>query len=220
MFFPIQFVIRRGKTLARHALIVATDPDSRLKGVERDAVQVKETLLKLGFENKDIIVLDGPMVTRNQVIAAFNTMAQKSEERSLFIFHYSGHGSPDGRLVVREPGPKLNVAQIQSLIALIKGNKLAIIDCCFAKRFKDLGKIENCAFMGASQENQVAYERAKEGGIFTEAVVRTFNDALNRGDNYIRIARIEKVEGFKTSHNPGHQAFTLTGSVCFTARLQ
>ena len=214
----IKFEIREG-TLSRFALIIGTDPDNSLFNIQNNVDDLKTVLIKLCFEKKNILTLTGPNVSKQDVLNKFAFLAEKTEERSLCIVYYLGHGSRNGVLQIKGTEPDINVDILYSLIAAFKGNKIVILDCCYAKNFEKIGTIPNCAFLGASQTNESAWYLAQKGGVFTRAILNMLNDAIAKNNNYIRIDRIEQVKNFKTIAHVPDQGFTMRGVVCFTGRV-
>ncbi|MBI4148781.1 caspase family protein [Candidatus Woesearchaeota archaeon] len=145
-------------------------------------------------------------------------VASKVDEHGLFLFYYSGHGGKLGKLTIGGEGRVFNVDNLLAEFEGIKGNRLCILDCCFARNFRVIGGLNNCAFMGSSQEDEAAYERVKEGGIYTQALVRALRHALSKNNNYVRVGEL-RVTDFKTEYHVAEgQEFTMFGSLSFTVR--
>jgi len=212
----IVFVLQN-KVLSRHAILIATDPDNTLKGIERDLNDMHAVLLEVGFSRENIRILSGPQVTRAHVWELLADVQKHAVKESLFVFYYSGHGTRDGKLFINPPGWELTPEALHTAFTRISGNRIMILDSCFAKKFIGVGTIENCAFLGASQEDEKAYERAKEGGIFTQAVVRAIRLSLSKYNNYVYVDKLD-IEGCRTRFKVGEQNFTMPGNISFTGR--
>jgi len=218
----LQFIIKKGRTLSRYALIVATDSEDRMNPIAiNNANEMKKLLLEIGFKDNHIALLAGKAVSREWVWSAFKNIRKSLEEQSLFVFYYFGHGKSRGELCINEPGKRLFTPDsLTAEIAQLKGNKLIILECCYAGTFRVIGDLDNCAFLGSSRGHQASYYDPLEGrGDLNEAFVAALRASLSKNNNYVRIQNL-RLKDYHTGYHVGDQDFTINGTVCFTAHFR
>lgn len=161
------------------------DQRNNLQHGRGDALTQLQALVSHGLAEPDrTVVLLDEEATRDTILRAVETVAQRADPDDLLVFHYSGHGCqlPDQRgpgaderdgldeaLISHEAGGALRDEELRSALdAIPTARQLVVLDCCFSGGFAvDLdrpGRFVICA----SQESQVSLESWQlKGGLLT-----------------------------------------------------
>lgn len=133
---------------ADYALVVGVEkyadlPDARF--AERDAAEVREHLLALGYPSRNVVLLTGSRATRTGIAKNLESwLANNATEASTVFFYYSGHGSPDPRtgesyLVPSDGDPQYlgdtgyPVKRLYEKLGALKAKRVIVaLDSCFS----------------------------------------------------------------------------------------
>lgn len=165
------------------------DQRNNLQHGRGDALTLLQGLVSHGLAEADrTVVLLDEAATRDTILRALETVAQRADADDLLVFHYSGHGCqlPDQRgpgaderdgldeaLISHEAGGALRDEDLRrALDAVPTARQLVLLDCCFSGGFAaDLdrrGRFVICA----SQESQVSLESWQlKGGLLTSTLI-------------------------------------------------
>lgn len=100
LFCVISFTKAQESTTTKHALIIAIGDYPRSTGwgaisSANDVPLIKETLLRQGFEEKNITTLIDREATKKGILQAFKELKEeKIKKGDVVVVHYSGHGQP------------------------------------------------------------------------------------------------------------------------------
>ena len=155
-----------------------------------DAVLVRDAMIAQGMRPEDGILLQDADATVAGMREAFADVARRSDERTMFVFFYSGHGGQYARTSFEREDPdnldesiELYDAELldddfdQMLSALPSSRQLIVLDACFSGGFaKDVISSPGRMGLFSSEEDVVSAVAVKfEAGGYLS---RFFADAV------------------------------------------
>jgi len=199
------------KYLSRQALLIGNQFD--LDGVHNNIDSMVAALGDRGFQRDDITVVLDKEATKKRVLTELDIAREKSYEKSLFVFYYSGHGTKKGSLFLYNPAGlfmpsrfrDVSAQEVCKKLKVIQGNKVAVIDACFAGQWKNAynnDEPDNTLIMASTKEDAEAYYRKTNSllddkgyreyrGAFTGAVVKSLRGAVNDRNNFIDLKALK-----------------------------
>jgi hypothetical protein len=140
-------------------------------GSYQDAVALRAHLLAFGWRSDHVMILANRAATRDSILRGIRWLAAKTDERSLAVFHYSGHEKPFSKDVDGD-GEARDVALWASDNALVVdgdlGRELGRVragrmwldfSVCRAGGFNDPGTVaEGRVVTYSSPERELSYE--------------------------------------------------------------
>ena len=172
-----------------------------LRWTAEDAEQARDAMLQAGMAPDDGILLTDREATDANVRAAIRRLAARSDDRTLFVLFYSGHGGQYARTEFQRADPdgldesielfdrEILDDDLDALLATIPSSRqLVVLDACYSGGFsKDVISRPGRMGLFSSEEDIVSSVAVKfeAGGylskFFSEAVAERRADADNNG---------------------------------------
>jgi len=180
--FPTQAEAKQGKHPAskRWALLIGINeyrsPTGNNVGSRQDAVKLKKVLVKKGWRKSHIMVLTDGKATAERITKGLKWLANKTNRKSVAIFHYAGHefpfyndpdGDGEGRDVAIHATDNRYILDrdVGRLLGRVRAKKMWIqFSTCRARGFDDPGiRKKNRVVTYSSREPEYSYEDPEVG---------------------------------------------------------
>jgi len=187
----------------RQALLVGNKAD--LRGTHNNVRAVEGILTRRSFSDGDITQLLDKQSSKKRVMSELERVKEESGDNGLFVFYYAGHGDGKGRLctyswlqaMTRYLFPifgYIKPKKVCKALQNIKGNKVVILDTCFAGDWKKAYEKyvpDRTLILASSKEGKVSYETAYGSGTYKGVFTRALEQMLNRDHNYLNLKGIK-----------------------------
>ncbi|GAB1614932.1 MORN repeat family protein [Pseudomonas sp. NGC7] len=198
-----------------YSLVVAGDGQQSVFLREADYVS---NMLKVRFGARGQVTLvnhrdhmaSRPMATRENLIRAAHTLAERSGPEDLVFIYLTSHGSHDHQLVLDQPRLQLadlSADELASALAPLKErDKVIVISACYSGGYIAPLKDDRTVIMTAARADRVSFGCSEEAD-FTYFGDALFAEALNQTDDLKQafelarasVAERERKEGFEAS---------------------
>lgn len=157
-----------------------------LRGVKNDLCSMEGALEVRKQFGGNISRLYEASATREAILGMLDTFASINSEDSVFVFYYSGHGSPGGLDVCKGT---LSPDDLYGSLGNMRGKKLVLLDSCHSSSFLT-GLPPHCLVISGESSEGRLYEGPVTGetqhGIFRQGhLTRAFIKLLEENDGEI-----------------------------------
>lgn len=171
----------------KYALVIGVENYEHMDKKDYALNDAKEVADQLTKEGWDVTKLED--ATKEQIVAALETLALNAKPEDQVIIYFSGHTNQcddgpeesdgvDEFLATKDCNPNkgdygINDDDLGAYILLIDSQHIAIImETCYAGGYFEICKHEGCLVLGASKESEKAWSWSElENGIYTNSLL-------------------------------------------------